>query len=255
MVMRLRRPAAGGVGNLLFLATIGTVGIASAGFLFAAGFGLMLSPNPASRVLPAPSSPVRPTMTTAARRSVAARTPPAAPAAASRMLVEVAQTPVVAAPKAAAPVPAAPVAADRRLPAAAVALGQGDARFRADEVAAARFYFERAFDAGDAEGAVRLGETFDPAFLDEGRLRRVRASPVAARFWYRRAADLGSAAAHQRLAFLDTEPATAPALDEAQRRRPDLSTAVAAGRDDQQHSPAAPTFHELLERILHPPRN
>jgi hypothetical protein len=50
-------------------------------------------------------------------------------------------------------------------------------------------------DAGEAQAAVRLGETFDPIFLDHAHLRGVRANVETALSWYRRARDLGAAEA------------------------------------------------------------
>jgi hypothetical protein len=55
-------------------------------------------------------------------------------------------------------------------------MAQGDASFADGEVSVARFYYQQAVDAGDAEGAVRMGETFDPAFLTLGRPRHVLAN-------------------------------------------------------------------------------
>ena len=39
--------------------------------------------------------------------------------------------------------------------------------------------------------AVRLGETFDPAFLDRAHFRGARGDPGQAKSWHRRARDLG----------------------------------------------------------------
>ena len=39
---------------------------------------------------------------------------------------------------------------------------------------------------------MRLGETFDPLFLDKAHLREARADSGMAMFWYRRARDLGA---------------------------------------------------------------
>jgi TPR repeat protein len=65
-------------------------------------------------------------------------------------------------------------------------VGRGD-------LAAARLFYERAVDAGDAKAAIYLGTTYDPSFLSRARLgKTVRADLGTAAYWYRRARDLGS---------------------------------------------------------------
>jgi hypothetical protein len=69
-------------------------------------------------------------------------------------------------------------------------LDRGDAFVSTADVEAARLFYERAAAAGNAEAAVRLGATFDPAFLTRAGLRNVRGDVTAAQYWYRRARDL-----------------------------------------------------------------
>ena len=64
--------------------------------------------------------------------------------------------------------------------------------FSKGDVVAARLFYERAADAGEGQAALRLGETFDPVFLDQARLRGARGDLSTALSWYRRARDLGS---------------------------------------------------------------
>ena len=71
-------------------------------------------------------------------------------------------------------------------------VARGDALFGKGDLAAARLFYERAADAGEGRAAVRLGETFDPVFLDHAHLRGVRGDPQTALSWYRRARDLGA---------------------------------------------------------------
>jgi TPR repeat protein len=71
-------------------------------------------------------------------------------------------------------------------------LARGDTLLSVGDVVSARLFYERAVDAGGGLAAIRLGETFDPLFLDRVRLRGVRGDPGAAVFWYRRARDLGA---------------------------------------------------------------
>src|SRR5262249_28605585 len=103
-----------------------------------------------------------------------------------------ATAPIAAIPSsdtAAAPSPADPPAVESRLSPTEIAalLSRGDMLFSTGDLAAARLFYERAADAGDAQAAVRLGETFDPIFLDHSRLRGVRGDAEAALSWYRRA--------------------------------------------------------------------
>jgi hypothetical protein len=84
-------------------------------------------------------------------------------------------------------------------------LARGDTLLSIGDVASARLFYEHAVDAGGGLAAIRLGETFDPPFLDRVRLRGVRGDPVAALFWYRRARDLGASEAEVLLKALGAE--------------------------------------------------
>lgn len=78
---------------------------------------------------------------------------------------------------------------------AAAFLTRGDALIATGDIASARLFYERAVDAGDAEAAIRLGETFDPAFLAHARLNGIRGDPATALKWYKRARELGASEA------------------------------------------------------------
>jgi hypothetical protein len=69
---------------------------------------------------------------------------------------------------------------------------RGDMLFGTGDIVSARLYYERAVDAGSAEAALRLGETFDPSFLARARLNGMRGDPAVAVKWYKRARELGS---------------------------------------------------------------
>ena len=84
-------------------------------------------------------------------------------------------------------------------------LARGDWWFATGDVASARLFYERAAGVGEARAAVKLGETFDPAFLGRLNLRGVRADPGMALFWYRRARDLGASDAASRLIGLEAK--------------------------------------------------
>jgi len=168
-------------GNLVFLTSTGIVGLVLAGGLFAACFSL-LAPPPAQMRPAAPMS---------------SRTgPPPGPAFA----VAAAVSPAIAHT---APVPL-PAPAVATLPPAAPtlsggditrAIARGEAFFHNGDLALARFFFQAAADAGDPQAALRLGESFDPAFLPH---RAGRGDLKAAVYWYRRALELGAgdAASH-----------------------------------------------------------
>jgi hypothetical protein len=81
----------------------------------------------------------------------------------------------------------------------AALLTRGDDQLRLGDFTSARLFYKAAADAGDADAALRLGETFDPIFIDRANLRGVSADMGRAVFWYLRARDLGSSAAEKLL--------------------------------------------------------
>jgi hypothetical protein len=87
----------------------------------------------------------------------------------------------------------------------AVLLTRGDKAFSSGDVASARLYYGRAASAGDGQAALRLGETFDPVFLDHAHLRSARGDLAAALSWYRRARDMGAAEAEVLLNSLEAK--------------------------------------------------
>jgi hypothetical protein len=84
-------------------------------------------------------------------------------------------------------------------------LVRGDTLLSVGDVASARLFYERAAGAGGALAAIRLGETFDPLFLDRVHLSGVRGDPAAASFWYHRARDLGATDADVLLKALEVK--------------------------------------------------
>jgi hypothetical protein len=84
-------------------------------------------------------------------------------------------------------------------------LARGDWLFATGDVASARLLFERAADAGEAQAALRLGETFDPVYLDDSHLRGLHGDPDTAVFWYRHARDLGATGVASRLKKLEAK--------------------------------------------------
>jgi len=71
-------------------------------------------------------------------------------------------------------------------------LARGDVRFATGDIASARLFYEGAANAGEAQAALRLGQTYDPSFLAFTRFTRVRGDPASAAYWYLRADKLGS---------------------------------------------------------------
>ena len=86
-------------------------------------------------------------------------------------------------------------------------LARGDWLFATGDVGSARLLYERAADAGEARAAARLGETFDPTYLDNSHLRGLQGDPEAAIFWYRHARDLGATRVASRLKRLEAKEA------------------------------------------------
>jgi hypothetical protein len=67
------------------------------------------------------------------------------------------------------------------------------------DVASARLSLRRAASAGNAQAALALGVTFDPAFLRERGILGFAPDVAQARAWYEKAAELGSSDAARRL--------------------------------------------------------
>jgi hypothetical protein len=83
-------------------------------------------------------------------------------------------------------------------------LTRGDTFLRMGDVTSARLFYERAANAGDGEGAMRMGATFDPTFLGRAGLGGARGDPAKAQSWYRRAIDLSGGQIKQRPSAQET---------------------------------------------------
>lgn len=130
----------------------------------------------------------------------------------------VATTPLPAAPQAAAPAPeatpqatpphpamsTAPLSEAKRIDAQqlAVLMKRAKDMLALGDIPAARLLLERAAEGKDADAALLLARTYDPAVLGTSDVRNITPEPDQARSWYRTAAQLGSAEAQQRLAQL-----------------------------------------------------
>ncbi len=69
-------------------------------------------------------------------------------------------------------------------------LARGDALLVIGDFSTARMFYERAANAGQGQAALRLGETYDPAFLARTRFTGARANAAIAAYWYQRAREL-----------------------------------------------------------------
>jgi len=74
------------------------------------------------------------------------------------------------------------------------------------DLVSARLLLRRAAEAGSAEAALALGETFDPLVFRRLHVIGIEPDAASAQKWYQRAAELGSAAASERLAKPDRAP-------------------------------------------------
>jgi hypothetical protein len=68
---------------------------------------------------------------------------------------------------------------------------RGDEMLATGDVAAARLFYERAAESGNAAAARQAGKTYDPLFLAQTHVRGLQGDPVAAARWYRKASDGG----------------------------------------------------------------
>ena len=84
------------------------------------------------------------------------------------------------------------------LPAEDVAalVARGDALFGNGDIVSARLFYNRAAEEGDVQAVLRLGMTYDPAFLARARMNGAYSDAEAAAQWYRQALALGAADAH-----------------------------------------------------------
>jgi len=92
----------------------------------------------------------------------------------------------------------------------AALVSRGDNFLSAGDIVSARLFYERAADGGDGGAALRLGATFDPAFLSRTGGRGNLDDPAQASFWYRRAAGLGKRAAQEYLQNLEKQRVPEP---------------------------------------------
>jgi TPR repeat protein len=97
-----------------------------------------------------------------------------------------AAVPAIAAPT------AAPVETHLTPQEVAALLTRGDVLLGNGDIVSARLCYQRAAEGGNAQAALRLGESYDPGFLVQTQLNGVRGDRNAAARWYQRAIELGA---------------------------------------------------------------
>src|SRR5262249_17301701 len=153
-------------------------------------------------VLPVETSPVGPADASAAESKGA---PEQSPVVVSATPPDAAPAPVgTNAPPSSNPSPA--VAAPRKPGMGARELAfmvaRGRTVFGAGALAAARLFFRRAANAGDAAAALAMGATYDPDVLSKRFIRGIEPDAQEAQMWYERARDLGSPEGPRRIEML-----------------------------------------------------
>lgn len=78
-------------------------------------------------------------------------------------------------------------------------LQRGDQLLASGDIIAARHFFELVAESGDGRAALRLGKTYDPAFLQQSGVRGIPGNPATAKFWYLKAIASGDKDADMRL--------------------------------------------------------
>jgi hypothetical protein len=87
-----------------------------------------------------------------------------------------------------APTPAKPVLRQEEI---AMMIERGRVLFEAGDVAAARLFFRRAANAGDAAAAIAMGATYDPEVLTQRFIHGIEADAQEAQKWYEKAREMG----------------------------------------------------------------
>jgi TPR repeat protein len=75
----------------------------------------------------------------------------------------------------------------------AALIARGDEFLRYSDVTSARLFYKLAASHGSAAGAIAMGSSYDPIFLERNGVRGVRPEPGRALAWYRIASELGDA--------------------------------------------------------------
>lgn len=210
-----RRGSGAPIGILFYLVALAVVGAATIGIFFGIAFSLLPRPadalvahRPTGAPTAAAAVPQGDWPATSAANPGAPHAAPPHPGPAAEMpraiskVVTVKPAAVAARIDRKAKAPAAPHPPARQL---AALVARGDSLLRAGDIASARLFYERAADDGDGHAALRVGATFDPAFLASVGFRNMSGDPAKALFWYRRALGLGAGEAQVYLNRINTK--------------------------------------------------
>jgi hypothetical protein len=155
----------------------------------------------ASVAEPSTTASVRPSAESAAPPPVAVAPPSPTPAPSAATASPPAAAPVPA-PEAQPPQPSAPARSEplRRLASEEIRLHleRGEALLAQGDLAAARLFFERVAEAGDARGAFGLARSYDPAVLSRLPVHGVAGNVAEVERWRRVAASMAPAFAERR---------------------------------------------------------
>jgi TPR repeat protein len=81
-------------------------------------------------------------------------------------------------------------------------IARGDEFLRQSDVISARLFYRLAAANGSAAGAIAMGSTYDPVFLERNAVRGVKPEPRKALEWYQTAVELGDPGGKTRSAEL-----------------------------------------------------
>ena len=142
------------------------------------------APATALKPAPAPVPPVPPASDAQPKPAETAAVPASPPPAAESK------------PAAAQPAPTTPTVSAQEL---AQLIARGDELIGTGDIAAARLFYERAAEGGSALAMTAVGQTYDPIYLEQLRVRGVRGDAKRAADWYRKATAAGDPQAEVRL--------------------------------------------------------
>ena len=206
-VASVAQPGAGPVGMTAAPAPAQTVTAVVAG----PGAASPVPPTPVVRVQPAPQGVVLAPAPPAAAPAAKPDSDVAGTSVTTAVAVALARAePVAAVTPGPSAQPATPPPATPRPPAMAdqapvddvlvkSLLSQASLQLEAGHVGSARLLLQRAVEAGSAEAALQLGDTFDAARLYQLGVRGMQGDSAKAIHWYERADELGAAQAKARL--------------------------------------------------------
>lgn len=163
---------------------------------------IVADPPPEIPVVPKPAAAMPPA--TLAEASAPATVAAVAVASESELPAPTRVVPEIAAapPGAGAATVAKPAPKPADPSAAKTLLGEGDEQMAKGDIAAARLFYRAAVEKGSGTAALRLGNSYDPAFLKRLGVLGMQGDAAEAASWYRRARELGDPDADRALASL-----------------------------------------------------